>query len=408
MNDLLTAFEVLLAVYKDGAYCNLQLNKTVDGASNQAIVTRLVYGVLQKDVQLEYYLCKSVRKRPSKTVAVLLKLGMYALTYINSIPPYAVVNNIVDICEKYGKRQLKGFVNATLKSFDAKSIPLPKDKFEALSIETSTPLWLVKAYCKQYGYDRTKEFLSFEPCYDEHIRPNTRLWDMQQLKEALDKKGVEYVESIAGGLVVTNNSYIKALNSEGKITYQARTSMLAAQAMQVEDGENILDMCSAPGGKAVYISELADVNVTACDIHPHRLQLIEDYIRRMNARNITVQYNDGVQFNKEYVDKFDRTLCDVPCSGLGVAGKKADIYLDASMDKCIELSKIQYDILVNASKYTKRRIVYSTCTTLREENYNVVGKFVKENASWKVVEARQYLPDGKGQDGFFIAILEKV
>ena len=79
-----------------------------------------------------------------------------------------------------------------------------------------------------------------------------------------------------------------------------------------------------------------------------------------------------MQFNKEYVDKFDRTLCDVPCSGLGVAGKKADIYLDASMDKCIELSKIQYDILVNASKYTKRRIVYSTCTTLREENYNVV------------------------------------
>ena len=134
MNDLLTAFEVLLAVYKDGAYCNLQLNKTVIGASNQAIVTRLVYGVLQKDVQLEYYLGKSVRKRPSKTVAVLLKLGMYALTYINSIPPYAVVNNIVDICEKYGKRQLKGFVNATLKSFDAKSIPLPKDKFEALSV----------------------------------------------------------------------------------------------------------------------------------------------------------------------------------------------------------------------------------------------------------------------------------
>ena len=78
------------------------------------------------------------------------------------------------------------------------------------------------------------------------------------------------------------------------------------------------------------------------------------------------------------------------------------------MDKCIELSKIQYDILVNASKYTKRRIVYSTCTTLREENYNVVGKFVKENANWKVVEARQYLPDGNGQDGFFIAILEKV
>ncbi len=407
MNDLLMAFEVLLAIYKDGAYSNLELNKRVNGASNQAIVTRLVYGVLQKNVQLEYYLSKVVSKRPSKTIAVLLKLGMYTLTYINSIPKYAVVDSLVTICEKYGKRQLKGFVNSTLKNFDASKITLPNDRFEALSVETSVPQWLVRTYCKQYGFDKTKEFLSVDTFTKEHIRPNIKRLNLLQLKEKLDRKNILYEESIAGGLFVDNNSYIKSLNERGEITFQSMTSMLAAQAMEVKDGEKILDMCSAPGGKAIYMSQLADVQITACDVRQHRLQLIRDYINRMGGANITAQYNDGSVFNQEFVDKFDKTLCDVPCSGLGVVGKKADVYLTASFEKCQELSVLQYKILCNASKYTKNIIVYSTCTTLREENYNVVGKFVKENTQWKVSKSQQYLPDGKGQDGFFIAVLER-
>ncbi len=183
--------------------------------------------------------------------------------------------------------------------------------------------------------------------------------------------------------------------------------MLAAQAMDVKDGENILDMCSAPGGKSVYMSQLADVNITACDIHEHRLELIKSYIARMGVDKINAVDCDGTEINEDFVGKFDRTLCDVPCSGLGVVGKKADIYLNASMEKCLELSQVQYKILQNASKYTKRRIVYSTCTTLREENYNVVGKFVKQNQEWQVVSSKQYLPDGNGCDGFFIAVLER-
>ncbi|MDE6870257.1 MAG: hypothetical protein K2J75_05965, partial [Clostridia bacterium] len=364
-----------------------------------------VYGVLQKDVQLEYYLAKVTNKRPSKTVAILLKLGMYTLTYINSIPRYAVVDSLVTICEKYGKRQLKGFVNSTLKNFDASQISLPNDRFEALSVEMSVPLWLVKAYSKQYGFDRTKEFLSVDTFTKEHIRPNLKWLTLEQLKDKLEAQNIEYIQSVAGGFFVDNDAYIKLLNEKGLITYQSMTSMLAAQAMEVKDGESILDMCSAPGGKAVYMSGLANVTITACDIHEHRLQLIRDYINRMGVENITVEYNDASVLNSGFVDKFDKTLCDVPCSGLGVVGKKADIYLTASMEKCHQLAALQYEILCNASKYTKKRIVYSTCTTLREENYNIVGRFVKENKDWQVVRSQQYLPDGKGQDGFFIAVL---
>ncbi|MDE5655046.1 MAG: hypothetical protein K2I46_05505, partial [Clostridia bacterium] len=339
---------------------------------------------------------------------VLLKLGMYTLTYINSIPKYAVVDSLVTICEKYGKRQLKGFVNSTLKNFDASKIALPNDKIENLSVVASVPLWLVKTYCKQYGFDKTREFLSVDTFTKEHIRPNSKKMTLSQLKARLDKENISYDESIAGGLFVDNNSYIKSMNERGEITYQSMTSMLAVQAMDVKDGEIVLDMCSAPGGKAIYMGELANVQITACDVHQHRLQLIRDYINRMGGVNITVRYNDGSVFNQKFVDKFDKTLCDVPCSGLGVVGKKADVYLTASFEKCQELALLQYEILCNASKYTKNRIVYSTCTTLREENYNVVGKFVKENKQWKVINSQQYLPDGKGQDGFFIAVLERV
>ncbi|MDE6372480.1 MAG: hypothetical protein K2L61_02940, partial [Clostridia bacterium] len=305
------------------------------------------------------------------------------------------------------KRQLEGFVNSTLKNFDASQISLPKDKVEALSVETSVPLWLVKVYCKQYGFDIAKGFMSVDTFTKEHIRPNLRRQTLDELKSMLDAQNIAYEESLAGGLFVDNNACIKSLNERGFLTYQSMTSMLAAQAMEVKDGENILDNCSAPGGKAIYMSELADVVITACDIHEHRLQLICDYINRMHDKNITVQYNDGAIFNPDFVNRFDKTLCDAPCSGLGVVGKKADIYLTASMEKCQQLAALQYEILCNASKYTKHRIVYSTCTTLREENYNIVGKFVKENKDWQVVKSQQYLPDGKGQDGFFIAVLDR-
>lgn len=408
MNDLILAFEVLLAVYKDGAYSSIELNKRVDGASNRAIVTRIVYGVLQNDVKLEYYLSKITSKRPSKTISVLLKLGLYCLTYINSIPKYALVDSIVDICEKYGKRQLKGFVNATLKNFDAAKIPLPENKAERLSVCASAPLWLVKKYIKQYGYEECEKFLSVPTFTKEHIRPNSRKISLIELKNKLDENKVNYLESEAGGVFVDNCAFVKKMCEAGKVTIQSVTSMYAVEAMEIKEGDLILDLCSAPGGKSVLMSELTKQTVTACDIHDHRLDLIRAYARRMGGDNIQVLLNDACKLNKDFIGKFDKTLCDAPCSGFGVVSKKPDIYLNSSEEKIESLSQIQYEILSNASKYTKNRIVYSTCTLLREENYNIVGKFVKNNPDWKVVSHKQYLPDGKGTDGFFIAVLEKI
>lgn len=411
MNGFAFAYDILAKIYKEDAFSSIELNKRVTGASNQAVVTRLVYGVLQKDTELEYYISKFTQKRPNKSVAVLLKEAMYCLLYMDSFPDYAVVDESVELCQKIGKRQLKGFVNGVLKNFIAagKKAELPKDRDERLSITVSVPLWLVRAYIRQYGFEKTQEFLNVEEFTKEHIRNNSRLWTTAQLKSALDEKNISYVQSSAGGLFVDNSAYIKELSAQGKITYQSMTSMLAVQALEVKDGEKMLDLCAAPGGKSVYASELADIEITSCDIYEHRLELIKAYADRMKEKSINVMLNDATQYNDAFYCSFDKVLCDVPCSGLGVAGKKPDIYLRSSMQKVLELSEVQYKILSNASKYVKPqgRLVYSTCTTLREENYNVVGKFVKDNQSWRVLRHENFLPDGKGCDGFFIAVLER-
>lgn len=411
MNGFAIAYDILAKIYKEDAFSSIELNKRISGASNQAIVTRLVYGVLQKDTELEYYLSEFTQKRPNKSVAVLLKEAMYCLLYMDSFPDYAVVDESVDLCEKIGKRQLKGFVNGVLKSFISagKRAELPKDKDERLSVTASVPLWLVRAYIRQYGFDKTQEFLSVDEFTKEHIRNNSRFWTLAQLQSALDEHGIAYIESSAGGLFVDNCAYVKELSAQGKITYQSMTSMLAVQSLEVKNGEKMLDLCAAPGGKSVYASELADIEITACDIHEHRLELIKAYVSRMKAKGIKTVLNDATEYNDGFYSAFDKVLCDVPCSGLGVAGKKPDIYLRSSMQKVMELSEVQYKILSNAARYVKSggRLVYSTCTTLREENYNVVGKFVKENPEWQVLRHENYLPDGKGCDGFFIAVLER-
>ncbi|MDE6189573.1 MAG: hypothetical protein K2G37_04745, partial [Clostridia bacterium] len=355
----------------------------------------------------EYYIGKITAKRPSKTIVVLIKLGLYCLIYINSIPKYALVNNLVTICEKYGKRQLKGFVNATLKNFDREKILLPEDELERLSVEASVPLWIVKKYVKQYGFQATDSFVRSELFTKEHIRANLRKITLEELESKLGKENVEYERSRAGGLFVRNCAVVKNLCEKGFATIQSMTSMLAAQAMEVKDGEKVLDICSAPGGKAVYMSELADVKITACDKYEHRIELIKSYVARTSAKGIEAIFNDALVYNEKFENAFDKTLCDAPCSGLGVAGKKPDIYLNSSESKIKELTEVQYGILTNAAKYTKRRLVYSTCTLLKEENGDIVDRFIKENPKWKLVSQKQYLPDGKGCDGFYIAVLEK-
>jgi 16S rRNA (cytosine967-C5)-methyltransferase len=188
--------------------------------------------------------------------------------------------------------------------------------------------------------------------------------------------------------------------------------MLAVQAMGIREGDNVLDACAAPGGKSVYISELTSATVLASDIHPHRVELIKKYALRMGADNVKAEVRDAAIFDPTLQETFDYILADVPCSGLGVIGKKPDILINYDKRDIANLSITQYNILCNVSRYVKRGgiILYSTCTTLYEENEGVIERFYRENNGYEPAGEEKYinfLPDSKGRDGFFIARIRR-
>ncbi len=417
--DFRLAFDVLDKVFREGAYSNIMLSEVIDKCDNRGLVTKLVYGVIENSVNLDYYLEQLVTSRPQKKVSTILKLGMYMLRHLNSVPDHAVVFEMVDLATYANKKTQAGFVNAVLKKCIGYDYKLPVDKKERLSIEYSVPMWIVTSYFKQYGEDVATTIISTKAHPLEHIRPNTKYISYTELATMLDNEFVEYTESGYGGYYVQNNSVITDMFRDGDITFQSPSSMVVGRAAGVKDGDTILDICSAPGGKAIYMSELAsNLNITATDIHPHRVKQIIDYAERMDVKCITANVMDGTLINEDFKGKYDIVLADVPCSGLGVAGKKADIYLSKTMDGVNDLSDIQYKILQNAIDYTKKGgvIIYSTCTMLREENYNIIGKTLKlrDDVVLEVMDIDienkgfiQLLPDGKGLDGFFIARLRK-
>ncbi len=417
--DFRLAFDVLDKIFREGAYSNIILGEVIDKCDNRGLVTKIVYGVVENNVNIEYFLNKIVPSRPQKKVTTILKLGMYMLRYLNSVPDHAVVYEMVDLATYANKKSQAGFVNAVLKNCIGYDYVLPEDTKECLSVEHSVPMWVVNAYFKQYGAEVATNIIKTKAHTLEHIRPNTKYVSLDKLAKMLENEGVEYTPSGYGGFYVQNNAYIGDLFKLGDITFQSPSSMVVVKAAAVKDGDNILDICSAPGGKAVYMTELAkNLNITATDIHPHRVKQIREYAERMDVSCIDADVMDATVRVHDYFYKYDLVLADVPCSGLGVAGKKADIYLSKTMDGVNELAEIQYAILQNAIDYTKSGgvIIYSTCTMLREENYNIIGKTLKmrDDVQLEIMDIDmenkgfiQLLPDGKGLDGFFIARLRK-
>lgn len=423
--EFVTAYEVLSSVFKDKAYASIALDKVAgDKTVNFKLITKLVYGVLERNVELDYYIGKIADKSPRSGIAIIIKIGLYSLIYIDSMQDYAVVHSCVELCEYIRKPQLKGFVNALLNNYINKknAIELPTNPDERLSIAQSKPLWLVKAYNKQYGKDKALEILSADTDGREHVRLNNRKITVAEAEKAFDDNHIDYNISEYGGYYISNGKPIRELFDSGMITIQSPSSMLVCLALGIEnsDSPTVLDMCAAPGGKSVYLSELnLSAIITAGDIHQHRVELVNKYAVRMDADNINAILLDGRKVTEQFgKESFDFVLCDAPCSGLGVAYRKPDILLDSNLDKCMELSLLQYDLLNSAVDAVKvgGYVVYSTCTTLREENMNVVGKLLKERND--IVLERlplkydnngvlQLLP-GRGLDGFYIARLKKI
>lgn len=419
-----SAYKILSKVYQDGTYSNMAfLGERVSDMS-----TRLVYGTLEENVKIDHILSLLIEKKPQKSVLTLLKIGTYALLNLSDVPKFAIVSECVEVAKSNGKGGASGFINAVLKKVADGKYSLPKESDENyLSVTYSKPQWFCDKLEKQYGKEVARIILSAKSTTLEHIRINSRMATESDVEFLLKKNKTDFKKSDVGGYIVKANDAVRHMFDKGLVTFQSPSSILSVKALGVTDGAQILDICSAPGGKAVYMSELCPHGkVVACDLYPHRVALIQKYKNRMHTPNVKAVQADACVLNDEWKNTFDFVLCDAPCSCLGTFKKHPDVFLNKDESCISELAATQRQILENAAKYLKvsGAMVYSTCTLFEEENENVVHDFLEKNVDFVLehisglekIDGGKYL-DNKGMiqilphdeyDGFFIAKIRRV
>lgn len=385
----------LLEKLEKSAYSNLALDGVLQSSDvssrDKAFISRLFYGVIERKATLDYiislYSTKPLQKLDIQTLDTL-RMGIYQLLYMDSVPDNAAVNESVELIKQLGKKSAAPFVNAVLRNFirDDKKFALPSDSLQQFCVKYSCSAELAKRLIDQYGEDRAAAFLarSLEP-HKLYLRVNNTKNDCDELIESFANEGITVrkcpildncLEAEPFGSVENNELFRKGLYH-----VQDLSSQLCCAALEPKKGEKILDICSAPGGKSFTIAEMTgdDCELYACELHEKRVKLIRNGAERLGLSSIKALQNDAKIINDSF-PKFDKIICDVPCSGTGVIRSKPEIkYTD--LKNAAALPNIQYEILKTAAEYLKvgGELVYSTCTVLKEENELVIDRFLEEN-----------------------------
>lgn len=427
MNARQTAAAALLAVEQEGSYSNLVLEPWFrrEGLSPQdrAFCSALFYGVLERQIALDWVLDRYSRtpvRKLEPEVRAALRLGALQLTGFPSVPAAAAVSESVEIVKKLGKGKAAGLVNGVLRAMVRGSCaaPPPKDKLTALSVEYSVPAPLIQLWRKSYGHEAALEILGGTrgpaPVF---ARVNTTRTTPEALRERLAAEGIasEPVPGVAGALRLANPGPVGEIPAfrEGLFHIQDISSQLCCAALDPRPGMEVLDLCAAPGGKTFTLAQRMEDRgrVLARELYPQRLELVAEGAARLKLNSIVTQAGDALVLDPGLEGRFDRVLCDVPCSGLGTLRRKPEIRYKP-LDSLDGLPDMQYNILWNASHYLKRggRMVYSTCTLNPAENEAVVERFLAKRRDYILAKPPKtwiHGRDGLDCDGFFTAVLAR-
>lgn len=438
-----TAVKILYDVNLNGTYANLSLKKMLKlnefDMRDTQLITQLVYGTLEKQITIDWILNKFLSfETCSPWVQNIFRVSCYQILFLNKIPDSAACNEAVKLCREFGFFGLTGLVNAVLRNLIRKKEEYLPENFKAddtnsLSLYYSFPEWLIKHWVRDYGLPYTKQILSL-PKKDESvtIRVNSMRTSSVELKQLLEESKISVKRSFycENSLKISLHGDIEAQTtySTGFFTVQNEASILAVDILNPKSGEKVLDACAAPGGKTTYIAEklFNKGEVTAFDVHQHRVELVEKNARRLGLSNIIAVKQDAGIFNEEYFEKFDKVLIDVPCSGFGVVNKKPDIKNRISPSDIESILVEQRKILETCCRYVKSNgyVVYSTCTINKSENEDMVKNFLTSNPNFAFEKITHYIPevfkkfvmnDGMIQflpsrdrlDGFFVALLKR-
>ena len=407
-NARLSAFDMLYDIIYGGAYSNIVLEKGLKAveSKDKGFVSRLVYGVIERRLSLDYAINKFLNGKTKPKVKILLYIGAYQVLYMDKIPDAVAVYETVSLCDNIGLSYYKKLINAVLhRIIDYKT---EFDVIDDLSIKYSCPQHLINMWTKMYGEDNVLDILeSINNRPPVFAIPNSKYVDAEELYYELFSAGIDC--EIFNDVVKINSSFdlsgLKAFN-DGLFYIEDYSSYSCAKALEAEPDDVVLDLCSAPGGKAFTIAQ-SGATVYAYDIYEHRVELIKKSAQKLGLNNIITGINDALIYNAN-IPFADRIICDVPCSGFGIIRRKPEIRYK-NLDDIKELPQIQYNILFTSSRYLKSGgvIIYSTCTLNKKENEQVVDRFLNDNTDFSLVESKTVFPTKNGGDGFFYSILKK-
>lgn len=431
-NPRYLAVSLLNKTFGSGSYSNIQLGHGLDSADmnerDKRLCSVIYYGVIERKITLDHII-GGLSSRPLEkldmTVLNILRAGIYQLLYMDSVPDNAAVNESVALAKAMKKTSASGMVNAVLRNFirSGKTFPVPMDILNSSSILYSAPVWLVDSLCGGYGMECMTNLLSDAlEAAPVTVRMNNTVCTEEEFLTALGDiravrdERIPYCYELFGGSPMASEAFRR-----GYFHVQDRASQLCCMAVNACEGDTVMDICAAPGGKTFTMAEYMNGrgSIHAFDLHEKRVKLIKDGAQRLGLGNITAMSGNASVYNPD-LPKFSKILCDVPCSGIGAIRRKPEIKYKNPEDFA-GLPEIQYSIAENALNYLEPggELIYSTCTLRREENDSVADRLLENHPELEPVEIlpdmgepfgtykASIFPKHFGSDGFFIAKFRK-
>ena len=424
VNDRELILEILLAVTRDGEYSHIALRNVLENyqyldKSERAFITRVAEGTLERMIELDYIINQFSKTKVNKmkpVIRTIIRSAVYQLKYMDSVPDSAVCNEAVKLAGKRGFSGLKGFVNGVLRNIsrnlDNVKYPDKSDTVKWLSVIYSMPEWIITEWLKNYDREMVEKMLqAFLAERPTTIRCNLSQISREKLAEELKKEGVKVrlCDTVDSALFISGYDYLGALESfrTGHFQVQDISSMEVAEWADPKEDEYIIDVCAAPGGKSLHLADklAGKGHVEARDLTPYKVDLIRDNIARIGIDNIEAVCQDATVYDEASEKKADILIADLPCSGLGVLGKKTDLKYKMNPETQEELVHLQRKILSVVHRYVKSggKLLYSTCTIHRAENQENAAWFAEQYPEFELVRERQFLPGVDDSDGFYIA-----
>ncbi|UMZ73300.1 16S rRNA (cytosine(967)-C(5))-methyltransferase RsmB [Natranaerofaba carboxydovora] len=441
---------VLKEVYSKEGYSDILLNKYLKqntlSVKDKALATRCIYGVLQWQGLIDFYLEKLSKKPLNKIsleVLVLLRLGLYQLLFLDRVPSRAAVYETVKVAHMMKQKKAAGFINGILRNFIRKkdTIQLPvkdsskKQLVKYISVRYSHPTWMVEKWLDEFGENLTIEICKANnEISDTYIRTNTLKTDKEELLGNLNEYNLPAENALypVEAIKIDSLRGIEelALFKEGLFYIQDINSMLVSYLAAPLPGQKVVDLCSAPGGKTTHMGQMMQNKgeILAVDLYPHRLNLVKENCERLGVNIVKILEGDArTVLDESYNNYFDISLVDAPCSALGVLRKQPELKWRLNETEIDSLKSLQKELLQKAIKLVKPggKIIYSTCTISSEENETLISEFLDENSSVRVEEPNKiipqkalekayrvseegvlFLPNIDGGDGFFLTCLQ--